>query len=105
METGARLGRCDPKPEPGERHVESREHGFHALRHRYASVMLADGVDIRSLAEYLGHEDPGFTLRTYTHLMPSAADRARRAIDRAYGAATDGPADVPNLYRGSVLGA
>jgi integrase len=94
-----------PERERGERYVESREHGFHALRHRYASVMLADGVDIRSLAEYLGHDDPGFTLRTYTHLMPSAADRARRAIDRAYGTATDGPADVPRLYPGGAQSA
>jgi integrase len=38
-------------------------------------------VDIRTVAEYLGHSDPGFTLRTYTHLMPDAADRARKAMD------------------------
>lgn len=89
-----------PKPKPGETYVESREHGFHALRHTFASVLLADGVDIRSLAEFLGHTDPGFTLRTYTHLMPSGENRARRAIDRALGAAVDGPtAVVPDVYR------
>jgi hypothetical protein len=32
---------------------------------------------------YLGHADPGFTLRTYTHLMPAAEDRAWQAVDRA----------------------
>ncbi|MGS2618331.1 tyrosine-type recombinase/integrase [Micromonospora sp. LZ34] len=89
-----------PKPKPGERYAPSRENGFHALRHRYASAMLADGVDIRELAEYLGHDDPGFTLRTYTHLMLSAEERARRATGRASGAATDGPSSVPNLYPG-----
>ncbi|MFI7035511.1 hypothetical protein ACIBI0_02375 [Microbispora rosea] len=26
-------------------------------------MLLADGVDVRSLAEFLGHHDPGFTLR------------------------------------------
>jgi integrase len=75
-----------PKPAPGEKYVESREHGFHALRHHFASVLLAEGVDIRTLAEYLGHEDPGFTLRVYTHLMPNSEEKARRAIDRALGA-------------------
>ncbi len=60
-----------------------RENGFHQLRHYYASALLADGVDIRTLAEYLGHSDPGFTLRVYTHLLPSGADRARRAVDKA----------------------
>jgi integrase len=58
-----------------------RENGMHALRHTAASAWLAAGVDIRTVAEYLGHSDPGFTLRTYTHLMPDAADRARRAMD------------------------
>jgi len=36
---------------------------------------------IKELAEYLGHSDPGFTLRTYTHLVPSSFQRARTAID------------------------
>lgn len=62
----------------------SRGHGMHILRHSYASTLLADGVDIRALAEYLGHTDPGFTLRTYTHLMPKVEDRARAAIDAAF---------------------
>lgn len=59
--------------------------GIHQLRHTFASVQLAEGTDIRALSEYLGHADPGFTLRTYTHLMPKAADRARAAIDRVFG--------------------
>lgn len=66
----------------------TREDGFHALRHHFASVLLHDGVDIRALAEYLGHADPGFTLRVYTHLMPSAPDRMRAAVDRALSSDT-----------------
>jgi integrase len=59
-----------------------RENGCHMLRHTFASVLLY-GVDIRALSEYLGHTDPGFTLRVYSHLMPGAADRMRQAIDTA----------------------
>ena len=33
------------------------------------------------MAQLVDHSDPGFTLRVYTHLMPSSEDRTRRAID------------------------
>ncbi|CCH35593.1 hypothetical protein ABZ816_13410 [Actinosynnema sp. NPDC047251] len=49
-------------------------------------MLLSQGVSIKELAEYLGHEDPGFTLRTYTHLMPSSHERARKAVDRVFRA-------------------
>lgn len=65
----------------------NRHNGMHALRHHYASVLLDAGVSIRALAEYLGHSDPGFTLRVYTHLMPESEDRARQAIDAAFSRA------------------
>lgn len=41
------------------------------------------GENTGALSEYLGHTDPDFTLRTYTHLMPSSGERAGRAIDAA----------------------
>ncbi|GGL39661.1 tyrosine-type recombinase/integrase [Planomonospora parontospora] len=59
----------------------TRENGFHMLRHHFASVLLERGVSIKAVAEFLGHADPGFTLRTYTHLMPSSEDRMRQAVD------------------------
>lgn len=64
--------------------AESRTNGMHVLRHTAASAWLAAGVDVRTVAEFLGHSDPGFTLRTYTHLMPDAADRARRAMESLF---------------------
>jgi integrase len=71
--------------------AKSRENGFHALRHRFASVLLHDGVDIKALSEYLGHHDPGFTLTIYVHLMPDAADRMRSVIDKALSPEAEGP--------------
>ena len=61
-----------------------RDNGFHQLRHSFASVALYAGCDIRSLADWLGHADPGFTLRIYAHMMPAAPDKLRQAIDGAY---------------------
>jgi integrase len=75
-----------------------RENGMHALRHFYASVLLDSGESVKALSEYLGHHDPGFTLRTYTHLMPSSEKRTREAVNRAFGDGPntdDGPTTAP----------
>lgn len=69
---------------------QARVDGFHALRHFYASTLLDAGETITALAEYLGHADPGFTLKVYTHLMPSSKQRTRKAVDAVLGE-TDGP--------------
>lgn len=67
----------------------TRENGSHALRHFYASTLLDAGESIKAVSEYLGHADAGFTLRTYTHLMPSSEERTRKAIDAVFGQAAD----------------
>jgi hypothetical protein len=56
---------------------------MHAFRHTYASVLLDAGESIKALSEYPGHSDPGFTLPTYTHQLPSSETRTRKAIDDA----------------------
>lgn len=71
---------------------------MHALRHFYASVLLDAGENIKAVSEYLGHHDPGFTLRTYTHLMPSSEKRTREAVNRAFEdrpETDDGPTTAP----------
>ncbi|WP_228982484.1 site-specific integrase [Streptomyces sp. DH12] len=88
-----------PQPSAGERHQAAREHGMHALRHFYASVLLDAGENVKVLSTYLGHSDPGFTLRVYTHLMPSSDGRARKALDTMYEAASPTP-DGPQTAQG-----
>jgi hypothetical protein len=61
---------------------------------------LGAGESVKALSLYLGHADPGFTLRVYTHLLPSSEDRTRRAVDRALGYEpddADGPDPVDGL--------
>ncbi|GAA1567926.1 tyrosine-type recombinase/integrase [Kribbella karoonensis] len=87
------------KDSRGRRHYKKdRTVGLHALRHYYASITLADGVNIKELSEYLGHADPGFTLQMYTHLLlarvaPWATEQRRSRPDSAttYGVVDDGP--------------
>lgn len=61
----------------------TRATGMHALRHWYASTLLDAGESIKVVADRLGHADPAFTLRTYTHTPPNTEERTRSAIDAA----------------------
>jgi integrase len=38
---------------------------FHTFRHTCASLLFEHGRNIKQVQEWLGHADPGFTLRTY----------------------------------------
>ena len=58
---------------------------FHGLRHSFATVALASGVDICTLSTALGHTHPGFTLRWYGHASPEALE----ALARRVGASLD----------------
>ncbi|MFF7597262.1 tyrosine-type recombinase/integrase [Streptomyces mirabilis] len=66
------------------KYESAREHGMHALRHFYASALLDAGENIKAVSEYMGHADPGLTLRVYAHLMPDSRARARHAIDSVF---------------------
>ncbi|WP_030760737.1 tyrosine-type recombinase/integrase [Streptomyces sp. NRRL F-2664] len=80
-----------PARERGKRYAAAPDDGMHALRHFYASVLLDSGESIKALSVYLGHSDPGFTLRIYTHLMPSSEQRTRAAVSAVFG----GPRSTP----------
>lgn len=50
----------------------------HKLRHTFASVLIACGEDPISVMKQLGHTDPAFTLRVYSHMMSrEPGERAR----------------------------
>ena len=51
----------------------------HKLRHTFASILIALGRDPAYVMAQLGHADPGFTLRVYTHAMRSG-DGEREAL-------------------------
>lgn len=62
---------------------------FHSLRHTHASWLIAEGCDIKTLSERMGHADEATTLRIYGHLMPGrdalAAKLFGEAMRRAGG--------------------
>ena len=58
---------------------------FHDLRHTFATMALQSGVDIRTVSGMLGHADPGFTLRTYTHTTDPMQVKAAETIGSIMG--------------------
>ena len=55
---------------------------FQALRHSCASILLAQGVPVRDVAEILGHSDVRLTLSTYAHVIEAGKDRAAGVMER-----------------------
>ncbi|WP_326644731.1 tyrosine-type recombinase/integrase [Streptosporangium sp. NBC_01755] len=58
--------------------------GPHALRHAYASMLIAGGESVKVVSERLGHTNATMTLNVYSHLFPDSEDRTRKAIDTAF---------------------
>jgi integrase len=59
----------------------------HALRHTFASLLIAQGRDPVFAADQLGHSSPVITLRTYAHLFRAAqqGSDARNELEASYG--------------------
>jgi len=49
--------------------LEIEPHHFHAIRHTFATRALENGMDVRTLADILGHANPNVTLNVYAHSM------------------------------------
>lgn len=54
----------------------------HDLRHLHATCLLAFGVNVRAVAERLGHSQPGVTLSLYAHLTPGLQEQAAELAGR-----------------------
>jgi integrase len=64
---------------------------LHSLRHGFASLLIANGLNLVCVSCQLGHTNPSITLEVYAHLFDRAdhADTARAALDASYTAISD----------------
>jgi len=54
---------------------------FHDLRHTCASLLLAQGTNMRVIMEQLGHSQISLTMNTYSHVMPEALQDAAERME------------------------
>lgn len=54
------------------------------LRHTYATVAVANHVDVETVASAMGHSNVAMTLNTYASSDPEAQSRAALRIEKAY---------------------
>jgi integrase len=54
---------------------------FHNLRRSAATILLAQGVSPRYIAELLGHWQVSFTMQTYAHVLPEVQKQVAAKMD------------------------
>jgi integrase len=59
---------------------------FHDLRHYFASLLIASGLDVKVVQARLRHASAKTTLDTYGHLWPDKDESSRAAIAAVYTA-------------------
>lgn len=76
-------------------YLAAHEHGFHCLRHTFASVQLDSRENPVAVSKWLGHADAAITLRVYGHFLPDADGRGRQAMDAWFSQGPDSSAPSP----------
>jgi integrase len=54
---------------------------YHDLRHYFASLLIADGSDVKTVQARLRHASATTTLDTYGHIWPDRDESTRAAVD------------------------
>jgi len=62
---------------------------FHDLRHYFASLLIAAGLDVKVVQARLRHASAVTTLNTYGHMFPDKDESARAAVAAALAARAD----------------
>ncbi len=67
---------------------------FHDLRHYFASLLIASGLDVKTVQARLRHASAKTTLDIYGHLWPDTDDSSRAAVAAVYAERRDSEAHL-----------
>ena len=60
---------------------------FHDLRHYFALLVIAHGLDVKVVQKSLRHSSAKTTLDSYGHMLPDKEETARAAVAQVVGSA------------------
>lgn len=69
----------DPKD-----YMQLKQISFHGLRHTHATILIANGENVKVVSERLGHTDIKMTLNTYTHVMKDMKSNTAKLLDNIF---------------------
>ena len=57
---------------------------FHELRHTQATQLLANGVDLKTAQDRMGHANGAITLNWYAHAVPENDEKAAQLVGEIF---------------------
>jgi len=63
---------------------------FHGLRHTVATLLIAQGLPVRTVANVLGHTQTSTTLNIYSHVLESSTRHAAEIMDELLAQSVQG---------------
>lgn len=67
-----------------DNYMQLKQISFHGLRHTHATILIANGENIKVVSERLGHTDIKMTLNTYTHVLESMKNETANLLDKIF---------------------
>lgn len=86
--------RSRPSSEPHAAGLAPMSTGFrfHDLRHHFASLLIASGLDVKTVQARMRHANAKTTLDVYGHMWPERDESSRAAVAAVYAERGETPA-------------